>query len=221
LTQGADFRLQVASNNSFLYPQRCCNLIGEIGVKEAVITTQEEYTLIDRIIAGEETLYATLVDKYKSYAFTIALKVVENRAEAEEIAQDGFIKAFRYLNKFNREAKFSTWLYRIVFNTAISYKRKSKQQFQSIENSIIEYSERADNEIEKEDKRIFLEQAMKKLSEADRVAVQLYYIKGYSLEETAEMLNQNINTLKVRVHRARQRLADELKRILQAEALTL
>ena len=186
-----------------------------------MITTQEEYSLIDRIIAGDEALYAKLVDKYKSYAFTIALKVVANRAEAEEIAQDGFIKAFHYLKKFNREAKFSTWLYRIVFNTAISYKRKNKQQFQSIENSIIEYSERADSEIEKEDKRIFIGQAMQKLSEADRVAVQLYYIKEYSLEETATMLNQNINTLKVRVHRARQRLADELKRMLQEEALTL
>lgn len=191
------------------------------GVQETVITTQEEYSLIDRIIAGEEALYAILVDKYKSYAFTIALKVVENRAEAEEVAQDGFFKAFHYLKKFNREAKFSTWLYRIVFNTAISYRRKNKQQFQSIEKSIIEYSERADQGMEKEDKRVFIGQAMQKLSEADRIAVQLYYIKEYSLEETAEMLNQNINTLKVRVHRARQRLADELKRILQEEALTL
>ena len=187
----------------------------------AVITTQEEYSLIDRIMAGEEALYATLVDKYKSYAYTIALKVVENRPDAEEVAQDGFIKAFHYLKKFNREAKFSTWLYRIVFNTAISYKRKNKQQFQSIENTVIEYSGRADHEIEKEDKRIFIDQAIKKLSEADRVAVQLYYIKEYSLEETAEMLSQNINTLKVRIHRARQRLADELKKILHEEALTL
>ncbi|HEV8515377.1 MAG TPA: sigma factor, partial [Cyclobacteriaceae bacterium] len=70
-----------------------------------MITTQEEYLLIDRIIAGEEALYATLVDRYKSYAYTIALKVVENRAEAEEIAQDAFVKAFHYLKKFNREAK--------------------------------------------------------------------------------------------------------------------
>ncbi|MBI1767466.1 MAG: RNA polymerase sigma factor [Bacteroidetes bacterium] len=189
--------------------------------QKAVITIQEEYSLIDQILAGEEALYATLVDKYKSFAFTIALKVVNNRAEAEEIAQDGFIKAFHYLKKFNREAKFSTWLYRIVFNTAISYKRKSKQQFESIENSIVTYSERADHELEKDDKRVFLSQALEKLSEADRVAVQLYYIKEYSLEETAEILGQNINTLKVRVHRARQRLADELKKILKEEALTL
>lgn len=197
------------------------NLRRKSGVQEPVITTQEEYSLIDRIIAGEEALYATLVDKYKSYAFTIALKVVENRAEAEEVAQDGFIKAFHYLRKFNRQAKFSTWLYRIVFNTAISYKRKNRHQFQNIENSIIEYSERPDHDLEKDDKRIFVAKAMEKLSDADRIAVQLYYIKEYSLEETAEMLGQNMNTLKVRVHRARQRLADELKKILHEEALTL
>ena len=186
-----------------------------------MITTQEEYSLIDRIVAGEEALYATLVNKYKSYAYTIALKIVENRAEAEEVAQDGFIKAFHYLKKFNREAKFSTWLYRIVFNTAISYKRKNKQQFESIENSIVEYSDRADQDLIKDDKRVFLSQAMQKLSDADRIAVEFFYIKEFSLEETAEMLGQNINTLKVRIHRARQRLADELKKILKEEALTL
>lgn len=186
-----------------------------------MITVQEEYSLIDRIVAGEEALYATLVDKYKSYAYTIALKIVENKPEAEEVAQDGFIKAFQHLKKFNREAKFSTWLYRIVFNTAISYKRKTKQPLQSIENSILEYTERADHELEKDDKQIFIAQAMEKLSEADRLAVQLYYIKEYSLDEIAELSGQNINTLKVRLHRARQRLADELKRILKHEALTL
>jgi len=187
----------------------------------AVITTPEEYLLIDRIIAGEEALYATLVDKYKSYAFTIALKVVENRPEAEEVAQDGFIKAFHNLKKFNREAKFSTWLYRIVFNTAISYKRKNQLQFHSLENSIVAHHGDAEQNLEKEDRQVFIAQALEKLSEADRLAVHLYYIKEYSLEETAEILNQNINTLKVRVHRARQRLADELRKILHEEALTL
>ncbi|GHN03055.1 DNA-directed RNA polymerase sigma-70 factor [Cytophagales bacterium WSM2-2] len=186
-----------------------------------MITTQEEYALIDRILAGEEALYATLVNRYKSYAFTIALKIVGNRSEAEEVAQDGFIKAFNYLKKFNREAKFSTWLYRIVFNTAISSKRKNRQSLESIENNIVESSGRSDHDLEKDDKRVFISQAIEKLSDTDRLAVQLYYIKEYSLEETAEILGQNINTLKVRVHRARQRLADELKKILKEEALTL
>lgn len=187
----------------------------------AVITLEEETVLIDKILAGEASLYAALVDKYKSYAFTIAMKILENRAEAEEAAQDGFIKAYQYLKSFNRQAKFSTWLYRIVFNTAISYKRKTKITFQSIENSIIEYSEQADHQREQEDKEVFISQAMANLNETDRLALQLYYIKEFTMEEVAAMMNQNLNTIKVRIHRARLRLADELKNILKKEALTL
>jgi RNA polymerase sigma factor (sigma-70 family) len=186
-----------------------------------VITIQEENALIDRILAGERQLYANLVNKYKSYAFTIALKILENKPEAEEAAQDAFIKAFHYLKTFNRQAKFSTWLYRIVFNTAISYKRKNRQQFQNIEDTVIEYHDRADTQIEKDDKQLFISQAMEKLNESDRLSIQLYYIRELSLEEVAETMGQNLNTIKVRVHRARQRLADELKRILKQEALTL
>jgi RNA polymerase sigma factor (sigma-70 family) len=186
-----------------------------------VITSEEEYLLIDRILAGDRNLYATLVDKYKSYAYTLAMKVLENRPDAEEAAQDAFIKAFHYLKGFNKQAKFSTWLYRIVFNTAISYKRKRKPPFQSIENSIIEYSERADQKTEQDDKQVFLMKAMDKLNEVDRLAIQLFYIKEFSMEEVADMMGQNMNTIKVRIHRARLRLADELKVILKQEALTL
>jgi RNA polymerase sigma factor (sigma-70 family) len=186
-----------------------------------VITIQEENTLIDRILAGEKQLYAQLVDKYKSYALTIAFKIVENKPEAEEAAQDAFIKAFHYLKGFNRQSKFSTWLYRIVFNTAVSYRRKNRHQFQDIETTHLEYHDRSDRNIEKEDQQQFLAQAMNKLNEADRLAIQLYYMKEFSLEEVAETMGQNLNTIKVRVHRARQRLADELKRILKQEALTL
>jgi RNA polymerase sigma-70 factor (ECF subfamily) len=185
------------------------------------VHAQGEYILIDRILAGEKQLYATLVDKYKSFAYTIALKILDNKPEAEEAAQDAFIKAFHYLKNFNKQAKFSTWLYRIVFNTAVSYKRKHKPSLQSIENSIVEYSEKADQAVENEDKKIFLSKAMDRLTEADKVAIQLYYIKEFNMEEVAEMMGQNINTIKVRIHRARVRLADELKQLLKQEALTL
>lgn len=187
----------------------------------AVITPEEEYLLIDRILAGERDAYAILVDRYKSYAFTIALKIVENRPEAEEAAQDAFIKAFHYLKKFNREARFSTWLYRIVFNTAISYKRKSKQQYQGFENTIITYEHGADDHLQRDDKQRYILQAMDKLNEADRQSIQLYYLEELTLEETAAMMGQHENTIKVRVHRARLRLAEELKKILKHEAITL
>jgi len=185
-----------------------------------VLSLQQENELIDQVLAGRQEAYARLVDRYKSYGYTIALKVLNNRPEAEEAAQDGFIKAFHYLKSFNRKARFSTWLYRIIFNTAISYKRKNRHVMESIE-----HHDRAgdggESTLERDDKEVFLAKAMEHLNEADRLAIQLYYIREFTLEEVAEMTGQRVNTLKVRVHRARQRLADELTRILKEEALTL
>lgn len=181
----------------------------------------DENSLIDRIIAGEQQLYAELINRHKGYAFTIALKILQNRPEAEEAAQDAFIKAFQNLAKFNREAKFSTWLYRIAFNTAISYKRKSKNIFQSIDDVQIGQRQEGEGNVEHDDKKRFIEQALSRLSDADRLAVNLFYLQEFSLEEIADITGMQANTVKVRVHRARQRLAEELKSILQKEALTL
>jgi len=186
-----------------------------------VITLEEENLLLDRILAGDKQAYARLVDRHKGFAFTIAMKVLDNRPEAEEAAQDAFIKAYHYLKNFNRQARFSTWLYRITFNTAISYKRKQKPVFQSAEQTVIPQAGLAEQELEHYDKLQFVHQAMQALNEADRLALQLFYLNEFSLEEVAGITSQNVNTVKVRVHRARQRLAEELKRILKQEALTL
>jgi RNA polymerase sigma factor (sigma-70 family) len=179
-----------------------------------------EDSLIDRIIAGEQQLYAELINRYKGYAFTIALKILQNRPEAEEAAQDAFIKAFHNLAKFNRESKFSTWLYRITFNTAISYKRKAKVIFQSIDDVQLAQRHEGEGNAEQDDRKKFIEQAMRKLN-ADRLAVNLFYLQEFSLEEIADITGTQANTIKVRIHRARQRLAEELKDILQKEAVTL
>ncbi len=185
------------------------------------MTTEQEFAIIDQILTGNQQLYAELVNRYKSYAFTLALKVLNNRPEAEEAAQDSFVKAFQSLKNFNRDSKFSTWLYRIVFNTAVSYKRKRKGSFQDIETTVIEYSQEAGRELEASDKKKFIAKAMTSLNEADKLALTLFYLKEHSLEEIAEITGMQANTAKVRIHRARQRLADELNRLLKKEALTL
>jgi RNA polymerase sigma-70 factor (ECF subfamily) len=185
------------------------------------MTQQEEHQLIDRILSGEQTLYAQLVNRYKSYAFTLALKITLVRGDAEEAAQDAFIKAFHNLANFNREARFSTWLYRIVFNTAVSYKRKNKRQFENIETTVIAYAADSDGALERKDKSRFIEEAMRKLNDADQLALTMYYLQEFSLEEIAEVTGMQANTLKVRIHRARQRLANELSGLLKQEALTL
>jgi RNA polymerase sigma factor (sigma-70 family) len=184
------------------------------------MTNDPDIALVDEIIAGEQHAFATLVDKHKSYAFTIAFKILQNRPEAEEAAQDSFIKAYHNLKGFNRQSKFSTWLYRIVFNTAITYKRKNRHQLQSIDNvSLGLYDEHSG--VEKDDKKKYLDLALARLNETDRTALVLFYLEEFSLEEIAEIMEMQANTIKVRIHRARHRLADELKNILNHEALTL
>jgi RNA polymerase sigma factor (sigma-70 family) len=185
------------------------------------MTNEEDLGLIDRILAGEQQLYSTLVDRYKRYTYTITLKILQNRPEAEEAAQDAFIKAFHHLAKFNRQSKFSTWLYRIAFNTAISYKRKHRPVFQNIENTMVDHGQETEEALEKTDKKKYVNLAMANLGESDRTVLTLFYMQEFSLEEIAEITGMRANTVKVRIHRARQRVADELKNILQKEALTL
>lgn len=170
---------------------------------------------------GDEEAYAVLVNKYKSYAYTIALKIVEVPEDAEEVAQDSFIKAFRNLKKFNRTAKFSTWLYRIVFNTAVSYHRKQKPEKDSIE--IIKYSvpdERTDYS-EQKDRKYFIKLALERLTAADKTVITLFYLQEMTLEEISEVTQMKTNAVKVKLHRARKRLAEELQILLKGEAITL
>ena len=181
----------------------------------------DDIQLIDRILAGEKHLYSEMVDRHKRYAFTVAFRILNHKPDAEEATQDAFIKAYHHLGNFNRQSKFSTWLYRIVFNTAITYKRKQKNHFQSIENAIVEYSPEGETTMELTDKRKFIDRAMSRLSDNDRLAITLFYLKEFSLEEISEITATPANTIKVRIHRARIRLAEELKNILNKEALTL
>lgn len=87
---------------------------------------QKDLYFIDKIIAGDTESYAIIVNRHKDMVFTIVNRILRSREDAEEIAQDVFLKAFQSLQKFKREAKFSTWLYRIAYNTAISKTRKKK-----------------------------------------------------------------------------------------------
>lgn len=185
------------------------------------MTGDPDIELLDKIVAGDTSAYSDLIDRYKRYVFSICLRIIISRGEAEEAAQDAFIKAFHGLRNFNRDSKFSTWLYRIAFNTAISYKRRLRQDHFDIATTVISTGAESESSIEKSDKKRFVHAALEKLSEADRSVLSLFYLQEFSLEEIAEITGTPSNTIKVRIHRARQRMADELTTILKHEALTL
>ena len=92
---------------------------------------------IDRILSGDVAAYAMLVAKHKNLVFSIALKILNNREDAEEVAQDCFLKVFQALKTFEKKSKFSTWMYRIVYNAAISKTRKKKLDVVPMDNYVI------------------------------------------------------------------------------------
>ena len=179
-----------------------------------------DHLLIVKILDGDFASRNELILRHKDFAYTIAYNVLNNAEEAEEIAHDAFIKALKSLSKFNQEAKFSTWLYRIVFNTAITQKRKRKHNFTDLEEGK-HISLNEHDSMEAKDKQRYIEQAMLILNDLDKTAITLFYFDELSIEDMSNIMQMNITTVKVRLHRARKRLAVAMKDILKEEALTL
>jgi RNA polymerase sigma-70 factor (ECF subfamily) len=170
---------------------------------------------IDRVLDGDVAAYATLVAKHKNLVFSIALKILNNREDAEEVAQDCFLKVFQALKTFERKSKFSTWLYRIVYNAAISKTRKKKLEVVPMDNYVIDnYTEDAVStgmdEIDPDLQKAMIEKAMERLSDYDNLLITLFYKGDNSIEDISNITGLSMSNVKVRLHRIRKKLHDEL-----------
>lgn len=181
-----------------------------------------DLAVIEAVVDGDKSSYGILVNRYQDFAFTLAMRIMNNTPDAEEVAQDAFIKAYRSLSKFNKEAKFTTWLYRIVVNTALSYKRKQKRDIiDTAEDMPYTAFSDENRSLESLDQQKYIALAMKQLIPLDATVITLYYLKELSLDEIAEITDLTMSTLKVRLFRARKRIAKELESILKKESTTL
>ncbi|PAC27604.1 RNA polymerase subunit sigma [Flectobacillus sp. BAB-3569] len=188
-----------------------------------VKTLESDISIIERILAGDKAGYRDLANRHKDYAFTVAYKIVGTREDAEEVAQDAFIQAFQALPQFNKESKFTTWFYRIVFNAALMFKRKNRIQTDDIEASQSAQAASADtsDEIKSAEQKRYIQMALNHLSPDDVTMITLFYLKEQSLEEIAQIVGISADTAKVKLCRARKRLAEEMKRLLGNELHSL
>ncbi len=186
-----------------------------------------ETELIAQVLAGKQSAYAELIKRHQRYVFTLALRMVKNREDAEEVTQDCFIKAYRGLANFEQKSKFSTWLYRIVFTTAMTHLRKKKPLTDSIdeEDTLIQLSnfgtDGLSDQVERRSKYVYLHQAISQLLPDDAAIITLFYQGEQSLEEIGKALQMDPNTIKVKLHRARQRLKAQLSALLKEEVKEL
>jgi RNA polymerase sigma-70 factor (ECF subfamily) len=177
---------------------------------------------ISEVLRGNPESFAPLVDRYKQLAFSLSMKITRNREDAEEAAQDAFLKAYRSLESFKGSASFKTWLFRIVYTTAISKVRGKKQGFVSFEDHKLSESELIETEtavgqLTAEERSYQLHKAMELLAPDERAILNLYYFEDQSVEEIATIMDMSASNVKIKLFRSRKKLYEQLHGLLKGE----
>jgi len=173
---------------------------------------------ISQVLGGRIDGFAYLVEMHKDKAFNLAFRICGNREEAEEIAQDAFLKAYRSLKDFKMKSSFATWLYRIVYNTAISLVRTRKNRVLSVEEfpaDAVDFLGLSSSEEEAADdyRNSLINFALQKISEAERGLITLYYYDDLDTEEIAKITGISRSNIKVKLFRARQKIAEIIRKV--------
>lgn len=168
---------------------------------------------LDLVLSGNRNAYAYVIDRHKDNVYSLALKICGNIEDAEEVAQDSFMKAYRSLKSFRSKSSFATWIYRIVYNTAISHLRSNKAPVLQLEDfpaDSVDFLRDNENEesAKKEYRRTLLNFALQKLKADDRALISMYYFQELSLEEMSGVTAYTKTNLKVKLFRARQRMQE-------------
>ncbi|MBL7780939.1 MAG: sigma-70 family RNA polymerase sigma factor [Saprospiraceae bacterium] len=185
--------------------------------------TLSDEILIEQARNGRQTAFAMLVKRYEQYAYTLAFRFVKNREDAHEVAQDAFLRAFRYLPDFRGDAKFSTWLYKIVYSTALNFLRKQHPDILSTDDESRpvrlpdEGTPDPSHVMERHDRNAALQRAIQMLSADDAGIITLFYLYEHSLEEICQIMDMTMTNAKTKLCRARQRLKNIVEDRFSAE----
>jgi len=191
-----------------------------------MVVDQQDNIHIRKVLAGERNEFAYLVDKYKTMVYSLALRLVKDREEAEEISQDAFVKAYQSLASFKGKAKFSSWLYRIVYNTAISKLRQQPAGRVSLDESNIPdnlYTESKQNyeTLSAGERKKYLEKALDSLDRDEKMFIILYYYEERDLDDIASIAGLTKTNTKVKLFRARKKMLTVLQSYLKEETYNL
>jgi len=181
---------------------------------------------IDKVLQGDTNAFAYLINKYKDMVYTIAIKIVKSHEDAEEVAQDSFLKAYEKLDSFKGNSKFSTWLYTIVYRNSITKIRKKKVATSDIDQYVMDnYSEGHEfpqlEAIKNGEQQKYVREAIDRLPEKDALLITLFYMNESSVEEIEQITNLTQSNIKVKLFRARKKLNTELSFLLKEEVKTI
>ncbi len=183
---------------------------------------ENDLLLIRKTIEGNQASFRALVERYRDRAFTICFKILNDREEAEEAAQDTFLKAYRGLPRFEQRSKFTTWLYQIAWRTAIDRlrTRPPKAMVADHDKTLLQLPDGADTpalQLHRKSVRVFISKALARLKHEDSTLLTLYYLNEQSVKEIAVITGLTESNVKVKLFRLRHEMKTQLTRILKSE----
>ena len=186
---------------------------------------QKEKYFISRVKEGDREAFGPLVDAHKDMIYTVCLRMLSTEADAEEAAQDVFVKAFRSIGSFQSKAKFSTWLYRIAYNHCISVIRKKVKLIDLVddipEGEVDEGELNGLDSLSSQERSKYLKQAIDALAETDAVVVTLFYYDELSLEEIAQATGLSNSNIRIKLHRSRKKMYQVICENLKSEVSSI
>ena len=186
--------------------------------------TDEYY--IREVLKGDSGSFSQLVEKYNHLAFSLSMKLLNQREDAEEAAQDAFIKAYNSLSSFQYGSTFKTWFFRIVYNTSISKLRSRKNREVNIgevriSEPEIQATESSLEKLNKDDRQKYLEIGLERLEPEERALLKMYYYDDFTMYEISVITGLTVPNVKVKIHRSRKRLLQELQFVLKDEIISI
>lgn len=190
------------------------------------VVLKKETVLLEKAKNGDVASLNEILDKYKDQAFSLAIRIVKNESHAQDIVQNAFIKIFKSIHQFKSESRFTTWLYRIIYNEALQYLQKETKynaideisEVEEMDFAVIDDSFR--NIVDDERKRI-IDKALNELNHQENTILTLFYLEEKSIREIQEITGLKKSNIKVILHRARKKLQIILSQMLKEEVTSL
>jgi len=179
---------------------------------------KDDILYIEQVLSGKINAFSYIVDRHKNRAYNLAFRICGNHEEAEEIAQDAFMKVYRSLSGFKMKSSFATWLYRIVYNTAISHVRSRKIRVLSLEDFPADATDFlsagiSEEEADRDYRNSLVNFALQKITEEERGLISLYYYDEMSTDEISDVTGISRSNIKVKLFRARQKMIEIIEKV--------
>lgn len=189
------------------------------------MSLEQDQPYVERTLNGDLNAFTILMDRYKYMVFTLAMRMVKNREEAEEIAQDTFLKIYNGLEGFKGNSKFSTWVYKIAYYRSLDYLKKRGRGIDSTSIEMVTEKQVAEEEdivkrLEQSERSKSIKDALQLLPGDDGILITLHYYEELSLFEIAQVMGISVNNVKVKLFRARKRLKQVLINKLEPEIIS-